>query len=68
MKPSHPAIYGSAPTVKMTPDTVSSELSKAGSKAKARFPHSPLGPSQANGEAGKMKRPAYTPGTSPTGS
>lgn len=22
MKPSHPAIYGSAPTVKMTPDTV----------------------------------------------
>ena len=32
-----------------------------GRKAKARYPHPPLGPSQKNGEAGKMKRPAYTP-------
>lgn len=66
MKTSNP--YGANNTVRVPPETISAERSQAGSKAKARYPHKPLGPSQANGEAGKMKRPAYTPGTTPAGS
>lgn len=66
MKVSNP--YGMSLTVKTTPEIVNSANSKASGKAKARFPHTPLGPGQSNGEAGKMKRPAYTPGTSPAGS
>jgi hypothetical protein len=65
MKTSHP--YGMGMTVKMTPETVSSQLSKASGKAKARYPNPPLGPSQDNPTAGKMKRPAYTPGGTPSG-
>jgi hypothetical protein len=60
--------YGANDTVRVPPETIQAERANAGSKAKARYPHKPLGPSQANGEAGKMKRPAYTPGTSPAGS
>lgn len=60
--------YGANYTVKVPPETIQAEASQANSKAKARYPHTPLGPSQANSEAGKMKRPAYTPGTSPAGS
>lgn len=66
MKTSNP--YGANYNVKVPPETISSEMSQAGSKAKARYPHAPLSPSQKNGEAGKMKRAAYTPGTSPAGS
>ena len=66
MKTSNP--YGANYTVKSPPETIHNEQSKAASKAKARYPHPPLGPGQANGQAGKMKRPAMTPGTSPTGS
>ena len=47
---------------------IQKEMSQASGKARARYPHSPLGPSMSNGQAGKMKRPAYTPGTSPSGS
>lgn len=65
MKTSNP--YGANNAVKMTPETVSAQLSKASGKAKARYPNPPLGPSQANSSAGKMKRPAYTPGGTPSG-
>ena len=65
MKTSNP--YGANYAVKVPPETVSSELSKASGKAKARYPSTPLGPSQANSQSGKMKRPAYTPG-GPAGS
>lgn len=40
---------------------------KNNGKHKMRFPHPPLTPDQGNGQAGKMKRPAYTPG-GPSGS
>ena len=60
--------YGGSYDVKVPPDTISRERSKAGGKATARYPHAPLSNSQANGSAGKMKKPALTPGTSPTGS
>ena len=66
MKTSNP--YGANFPVKVPPETIQKEMSQASSKAKARYPHTPLGPSQKNGEAGKMKRLAYTPGTSPAGS
>lgn len=66
MKTSNP--YGMSIPVKFTPDTVTSDRAKASGKAKARYPNTPLGPSQANDQAGKMKRPAYTPGTTPAGS
>lgn len=66
MKTSNP--YGANYTVKTPPETIQKEQSQASGKAKARYPHTPLGPSQKNGEAGKMKRPAYTPDTTPAGS
>lgn len=66
MKTSNP--YGANYTVKSPPDTITNEQRLASSKAKARYPHTPLGISQANGQSGKMKRPAMTPGTTPTGS
>ncbi len=66
MKTKNP--YGANYQVKVPPETIQSEMSQAGSKAKARYPHTPLSPSQENGQSGKMKRPAYTPGTSPAGS
>ncbi len=46
---------------------VKSNLAKLSGKAKQRFPHTPLGPNQTNGQAGKMKTRAYTPG-GPSGS
>lgn len=66
MKTSNP--YGANDTVKVPPETIQSEMKQASGKAQARFPHAPLGISQKNGEAGKMKTRAYTPGTTPTGS
>ncbi len=66
MKTSNP--YGANYPVKVPPETIQKEMSQASGKAKARYPHSPLGPSMSNGSAGKMKRPAYTPGTTPSGS
>lgn len=65
MKTSNP--YGAGMSVKLPPETISSQTSAASGKAKARYPHTPLGTSQANGSAGKMKKAAYTPG-GPTGS
>jgi hypothetical protein len=66
-KPSYPGAYGPSYAVKVPPETIAAERSNASGKAKARFPSTPLGPGQKNGEQGKMKRPAYTPG-GPTGS
>ncbi len=66
MKTSNP--YGANDTVKVPPETIQSEMKMAGSKAKARYPHKPLSTSTKNGEAGKVKTRALTPGTSPSGS
>lgn len=68
MTPKHPAIYGAAMAVKVPPETIQKEMSQASNKARARFPHPPLGPGQKNGQAGKAKVHALTPGTSPAGS
>lgn len=69
LKTSNPHV--SSDTFKTDPDIISGELSKAGSKAKARYP-SGKAPNQpgggAGGDAGKAKNRAVTPGTSPTGS
>lgn len=67
MKISNPYVKDMA--VKVPPETVNSELSMAGSKAKASYPHKAL-PNQPGGggsTSGSFKR-AMTPGTSPTGS
>ena len=66
MKTSNP--YGANYQVKVPPETISSEMSQASGKAKARYPDTPR-PANASGtgNAGKMKRPAYTPG-GPAGS
>lgn len=55
--------------VKTTPDTVTSELSKDGGKAKARYPsgHITNKPGGGGKTSGGFRR-AMTPGTSPTGS
>lgn len=66
MKTSNP--YGPGMTVKVPPETISAELSQAGSKAKARYPHTPLGPGQSMSKGGAVKHRALTPGTTPTGS
>lgn len=66
MKTSSP--YGPGMAVKTPPDTINQELAKAGSKAKARYPHKPLGISQAMSGGGGIKHRAMTPGTSPAGS
>jgi hypothetical protein len=62
LKLTSPAVYGASGSVKVPPETINGEQSQAKGKAKARYPHTPLGISQANGQAGKMKRAAYTPG------
>jgi hypothetical protein len=66
MKISNP--YTSMP-VKMTPETVSSELSKDGGKAKATYPsgHITNQPGGGGKTSGSFKH-ALTPGSSPTGS
>jgi hypothetical protein len=66
MKTSSP--YGPGMTVKSPPDAISNEQSKAGGKAKARYPHSPISTNQTAGGPGGGGKRAYTPGTSPTGS
>jgi len=66
MKVSNP--YGANDTYKSGSAIVDAQNAKASGKAKARFPDPPLSPSTKNGPAGKMKRPAYTPGSSPSGS
>lgn len=67
MKTSNP--YGANYQVKVPPETINSEMSQAGSKAKARYPHKPLGnmPGGGGSTSGSFKR-AMTPGTTPTGS
>jgi hypothetical protein len=63
MKTSSPGPYkASGMSVKTTPETVTGETSKAGSKAKARYPHPPISVSQASSAAGKGGKRAYTPG------
>jgi hypothetical protein len=56
-------------SVKLPPETISSELSKDGGKAKARYPHKALTNKPGGGgpTGGKFMR-ALTPGTSPSGS
>jgi hypothetical protein len=66
LKVSNP--YGANDTYKSGSAIVDDQNRRASSKAKARFPDPPLSTSQKNGEQGKMKRPAYTPGSSPAGS
>lgn len=68
MKTKNP--YGANDMVKVPPDTIENEMKQAGMKAKARYPHKPLGTSQMNGEMGKMgmKGRALTPGSTPSGS
>ena len=69
MKLNHPADYGyNGETVKTPPETITGQMAKASGKAKARYPHPPLSPMQTKSDSGKLKRPAYTPGTSPDGS
>lgn len=67
MKTSNP--YGANYQVKVPPETISSEMSSAGSKAKARYPHKALG-NVPGGSAntGSVGKRAMTPGTTPTGS
>ena len=67
MKTSNP--YGMNIPVKVPPETINGEMSQAGSKAKARYPHKPFGvtPGGGAGGTGSFKR-AMTPGTTPTGS
>lgn len=48
--------------------TVKAMKSKASGKAKANYTYPPLGVGQDNGQAGKMKVRALTPGTTPSGS
>jgi hypothetical protein len=62
-----PGVYN--PPIAQTNSSVQdgSGNSKNSGKFKARYPHPPLGVGQSNGEQGKMKRPAYTPG-GPSGS
>ncbi len=66
MKTSNP--YGMSIPVKVPPETIQKEMSQASGKAKARYPNTPLGTDQTQPTTGKMKRPAYTPGTTPSGS
>lgn len=69
MKTSSPSTYGmNGMAVKTPPDTINNEVKLASGKAKARYPDTPLGTSTKNGESGKMKTRALTPGTSPAGS
>lgn len=68
MKISSP--YGTSGSVKVPPETINSEMSAAGSKAKARYPSKPITNQPGGGGStgnGSFKR-AMTPGTSPTGS
>ena len=67
MKTSNP--YGANYAVKVPPETIQGEMSQAKGKAKARYPHTPLGnvPGGSANTSGSFKR-AYTPGTSPAGS
>lgn len=60
LKVSNP--YGSSMSFKNPDEIVDSQNSKAAGKAVARFPNKPLSPSTSNGDAGKMKTRAYTPG------
>lgn len=68
MKTKFPSGYGPGMTVKVPPETITSELSQASKKASARYP-SPVQPvNRSGGGTGPMKHRALTPGTSPTGS
>lgn len=68
MKTSYPKAYGPGMTTLVPPQTVDTALSKASGKAKARYPSTPISNKTSNGDAGKAKVRAMTPGTSPAGS
>lgn len=65
---SKPKIY--APPIPTTNASVQDGEGNAknAGKFKARYPHPPLGPSQKNGEQGRLGMGAMTPGTTPAGS
>jgi hypothetical protein len=69
MKVNVPAVYKADATIKQTPEIINSDRQKNGDKAKARYPHKPLGnqPGGGGSTSGPFKR-AMTPGTTPTGS
>jgi hypothetical protein len=66
MKTSNP--YGANDQVKVPPETINNEQSKAGSKAKARYPHPhiPNQPGGGGGTSGSFRK-AYMPNGSPSG-
>lgn len=67
MKTSSP--YGPGMDVKTPPETITSQLSKNGSKAKARYPSgTPSLEPGGNAKTSGSFRRAMTPGTSPSGS
>ena len=67
MKTSNP--YGANYQVKVPPETINSEMSQAGGKAKARYPSGTASnqPGGGGSTSGPFRR-AMTPGTSPSGS
>lgn len=67
MKTKFPAAYGPGYSVLVPPETIQKDQAQAGGKAKARYPHTPLGPGQKQPTTGQMGRRAYTPG-GPSGS
>lgn len=66
MKTSSP--YGPGMEVKSPPDTIRNEMSKAGSKAKARYPSGIATTNMTKGAPKGGGPRAMTPGTTPTGS
>ena len=66
MKTSSP--YGPGMEVKSPPDTIRNEMSKAGSKAKARYPSGTATVNMTKGAPKGGGPRAMTPGTTPTGS
>jgi hypothetical protein len=72
LKSSNPYGAASGQSFAMPPDTITAELSKAGGKAKARYPSGKSSLEPGGGAGGNMgglkaKGRAYTPG-GPTGS
>jgi hypothetical protein len=65
MKTSNP--YGANDKVLVPPETIAMQEKNASGKAKARYPHKPLGVGL-KGDGGPIRTRALTPGTSPTGS
>lgn len=69
MQTKAPGVYKANLPIKQTPGIVGAEREANGGKAKARYPHKPLGivPGGSSDTSGPFRR-AMTPGTSPAGS